>query len=98
MRKHALRVACLTLLVLLARQAGAAAASLTERFEHTYPLRAGGELSLANVNGSVAIAVWDRQEVQVMAEKKVRAGKAEDAKRLLAQLRIDVAPGPGKLR
>jgi DUF4097 and DUF4098 domain-containing protein YvlB len=37
----------------------------TERFEQTYPFNANGKIALSNVNGSVTIDVWDRNEVKV---------------------------------
>ena len=49
------------------------AAILEERFEHTYPLPAGGAFALDNVNGDVAVVRWDRPEVRVTAVKHVVA-------------------------
>lgn len=50
--------------------ASASAASPTKAvFERTLPLHAGGALRLTNVNGSVQIAGWDREEVEVRAVK-----------------------------
>ncbi len=43
---------------------------LREDFQQTYPLSSSGRLSLENLNGSVRIAVWDRDEVQVNAVKR----------------------------
>ncbi len=37
----------------------------TEKFDKTYPLSANGRLSLSNVNGSVVVEAWDRNEVRV---------------------------------
>src|SRR5215211_5435879 len=42
---------------------------LTEEFHQTYPLAAGGRVSLENINGSVRITAWDRSEVKVDAVK-----------------------------
>jgi DUF4097 and DUF4098 domain-containing protein YvlB len=42
---------------------------VTEEFHHTYPLSAGGRVSLNNVNGEVHITGWDRDEVKVDAVK-----------------------------
>lgn len=36
-----------------------------ETFEQTYPLTANGRVRVSNVNGSIAIGVWDRNEVKV---------------------------------
>ena len=41
----------------------------TDRFEQTYPLNANGKVSVSNVNGSIKIEAWDRQEVKIEAIK-----------------------------
>jgi DUF4097 and DUF4098 domain-containing protein YvlB len=43
---------------------------LTEEFHQTYPLSADGRVSLENINGSVRISAWDRNEVKVDAVKR----------------------------
>src|SRR6266567_2352463 len=43
----------------------------TQEFHQTYALAAGGRVALANINGSVHISGWDRNEVKVDA---VRTG------------------------
>ena len=37
----------------------------TEHFDQTYPLTANGRVSLSNVNGSVTVEAWDRNEIRV---------------------------------
>jgi len=60
----------------------------TERFEQTYPLSANGRVSVSNINGSITVEAWDRNEV------KLEAVKTADSKETLAevQLRIDAKP------
>jgi hypothetical protein len=41
----------------------------TQVFDRIYPLRSGGSFTLANVNGSVHVEGWDRNEVEVRAIK-----------------------------
>ena len=41
-----------------------------EDFQQTYPLTANGRVILENLNGGVRIRVWDRNEVQVTAQKR----------------------------
>jgi hypothetical protein len=94
--RHDKTIALALSLVVLA--AAAQAETLTENFAKTYPLAANGSLSLKNVNGNVTFEAWDRNEVQVNAEKKVKAGNAEDARKLLGQLGIDVQAGPSAIR
>lgn len=45
---------------------------LREEFHQTYPLSPGGRVSLENINGSVRVAAWDRNEVKVDAVKLAR--------------------------
>jgi DUF4097 and DUF4098 domain-containing protein YvlB len=88
---------CLTLIA--AALAGAAhAATLKETFDKSYPFSAGGTLTLRNVNGAVTLEAWDRNEVRVEAEKEVKAGSDDAAKKIMAQVKIDVQPGAGGLR
>lgn len=54
----------------------AASAKVTEKFSQTYPLAAGGKVSLGNMNGDVEIVAWDRPEVAVEAEKSAKDEEA----------------------
>jgi hypothetical protein len=45
------------------------ASGATKIFERTLPLEPGGALTLANVNGSVEVQGWGRNEVQIHAVK-----------------------------
>jgi hypothetical protein len=78
-----LRPASLALALLLG--ATAASAKVTEKFSQTYPLDANGSIHLENVNGSVEIVAWDKNEVALEAEKSARTD--EGLARI--QLRID---------
>jgi DUF4097 and DUF4098 domain-containing protein YvlB len=87
----------------LALLAGAAVHGVTlkERFDQTVPLhggRGGSEVRLSNVNGGVTFEAWDRDEVRIEAEKHVRAGSDETARKIMAKIRIEVTPGPSGLR
>lgn len=42
----------------------------SEEFHQTYPLTAGGRVSLSNINGAVRVKGWDRNEVRVDAVKR----------------------------
>jgi hypothetical protein len=57
--------------ILLAMIAGCCVPSFAydETFHHVYPLGAGGSFVLENVNGSVHVDGWDRDEVEVSAVK-----------------------------
>lgn len=56
----------------------------TERFEQTYPLSANGKVSVSNVNGSITIDTWDRNEV------KLEAVKTADDKERLTEVEIKI--------
>lgn len=55
-------------------------------FHYSYPLKAGGRLSLENFNGSVEIAGWDQDTVDISGSKYGSTPEARDA------VKIDVAP------
>ncbi len=86
-----LSLAALAALVLTAADASqaqrAAGPELTEEFHQTYPLAAGGRLSLSNINGTVKVQVWERAEVKVDAVKR-----AHTPERLReAQIKVDAS-------
>lgn len=56
----------------------------TERFEQTYPLNANGRVSVGNVNGSITVEAWDRNEV------RLEAVKTADTKENLADVQIKI--------
>src|SRR5580704_2918263 len=58
-------------------------------FEHSYPLSPGGSFLLENVNGSVQVDGWDRDEVEVEAVKTSNADGQD-----LERVKIDVDSGP----
>lgn len=95
MKRKALSLAILSLVMVAS--VARADDTVTEKFSKTYPLAANGSLSLKNVNGGVTFEAWDRAEVQLQAEKKVKAGDDAEAREILRQIRIDVVPGPSKL-
>ncbi len=79
--------------------AGAAGAeTLTEKLDRTVPLQPGSQVRLSNVNGAVTLEAWDRNEVRIEAEKKVKAGDADVARKYMAQLKIDITQGADGLK
>src|SRR5687768_18562091 len=55
-----------------------------EKFEQTYPLSKNGNVSVSNVNGSITVEAWDRDEV------RLEATKIADSKETLADVEIKV--------
>jgi len=68
MRRTALHVVVLVAAAVLA----APSFAFDETFQQTYPLPTGGSFRLQNVNGSVHLSGWDREEVQIRAVKSAR--------------------------
>src|SRR5687768_5382145 len=56
----------------------------TERFDQIYPLNSNGRVSVSNVNGSITIDTWDRNEV------KLEAVKTADDRERLAEVEIKI--------
>ncbi len=83
--KHSRRATWLGIVLgIVAATIPALASDFTEHFSKTYPVTANVRVSLKNVNGSVEINGWDRNEVQVVATKHANSQEK------LARLRIDV--------
>lgn len=55
-----------------------------EKFEQSYPLSANGRVAVSNVNGSIVVEAWERNEV------KLEAVKIADTKEALADVQIKV--------
>jgi hypothetical protein len=61
-------------------------------FQQTYPLAAGGSFVLENVNGSVQVEGWDRNEVEVRAVKMAERNPED-----VEDVKIDVESNPGQV-
>ncbi|MGH9781391.1 MAG: DUF4097 family beta strand repeat-containing protein [Candidatus Acidiferrales bacterium] len=64
------------------------ASASTKIFDQTYPLQPGGMFSLANVNGSVQVDGWDRNQVEVRAVKTA-LHNSEDLDRVQISVQSD---------
>src|SRR5690349_9911063 len=62
----------------LACLATGAFAKVTEKFAQTYPLAANGSIQVENVNGTIEIIAWDKNEVSLEAEKSARSQEGLD--------------------
>ena len=60
----------------------------TEKFEQSYPITANGRVSVSNVNGSIVVEAWDRNEV------RLEATKIADSRETLADVEIKVDSRP----
>jgi hypothetical protein len=68
-------------------------ATLTETFEKTLPFTSGNLVSVLNQNGEIEIETWDREEIEIIAYKKVRAKNAEHAEKMMQELEIYIEAG-----
>jgi hypothetical protein len=59
-----------------------------EDFHNTYPLKAGGRLTVENMNGSVEITGWEKDSVDIIGTKYAATES------LLKSVRIDIAATP----
>ncbi len=82
MHRAALGLAVVTAAAILA----APCFAIDDVFQQTYPLRAGGSFELQNVNGSVRVSGWGRDEVEVYAKKSARQNEGD-----LKRVTIEVA-------
>lgn len=64
----------------------------TERFEKSYPLNANGRVNISNINGSIVVEAWDRNEV------KFEYTKTADSKERLADVEIEIDARPEYFR
>ncbi|MGH9747644.1 MAG: DUF4097 family beta strand repeat-containing protein [Candidatus Acidiferrales bacterium] len=78
--------------VMIVATPGFAAATNHQVFEQIYPLPPGGSFLLENVNGSVQVDGWDRNEVEVEAVKTANTDGQD-----LESVRIDVDSGPSQV-
>jgi DUF4097 and DUF4098 domain-containing protein YvlB len=67
-------------------------ATTDQLFDKIYPLSAGGNFQLDNINGSVQVEGWDRDEVEVSAVKTALNDPGD-----LDQVQIDVESVPGQV-
>jgi DUF4097 and DUF4098 domain-containing protein YvlB len=88
MLRHASRATAL-LVLLLAVVWAAPSYAISKEFNQSYPLQPGGSFELQNVNGTVEVQGWDRNEVEVHAVKTAKAKESD-----LERVSIDVEARP----
>ncbi len=69
----------------------ASAANVSESFQQTVALAPGGSFELSNVNGSIDVIPWDRDEVEIRAVKRAGSQARLDA------IEINVREEPGRV-
>src|SRR5271168_3908862 len=88
MARRALCIAAFLTLV-LATASAVPCFAISKEFNQTYPLQPGGSFELQNVNGTVDVQTWDRDEVEVRAVKTAKHQESD-----LALVSIDVEAKP----
>ncbi len=63
--------------------------AISKEFNQSYPLQPGGSFELQNVNGTVEVQGWDRNEVEVRAVKTAKQ-KESDLERV--SIEVDAKP------
>jgi len=63
--------------------------AISKDFNQSYPLQPGGSLELQNVNGTVDVQGWDRNEIEVHAVKTAK-NKESDLERV--SIEVDARP------
>ncbi len=96
-RRHNLVRAIAPVLALFALSACggmALTATATDEWTHTYPLAAGGEVSIENTNGRVEVDAADGETVEIHAERIAKAATEAGARELLPRITIneDIKP------
>src|SRR5690349_24072017 len=76
MLRRSVSLSALFMLVLAAISAPTCLA-ISKEFNQTYPLQPGGTFELQNVNGTVDVQVWDRDEVEVRAVKTAKRKESD---------------------
>ena len=77
------------LVLVLATASAAPCFAISKEFNQTYPLQPGGTFELQNVNGTVDVQSWDRDEVEVHA---VKTAKHKESDLELVSIDVDAKP------
>jgi DUF4097 and DUF4098 domain-containing protein YvlB len=88
---HRLASRSVALVILLAATIWAVPShAITKEVNQSYPLQPGGSFDLQNVNGTVEVQGWDRNEVEVHAVKTAKERESD-----IDRVAIDVDAKPG---
>lgn len=96
--KHSRRYFNLLLVLLFGLTGMTYAGTLEKTVKKEASLKYGGEVVLDNVNGKITIEGWDREEVSVIAEIRVRDRNEDRAQELLDEIEIDFDERRGEIR
>ena len=77
---------------------GLAAGKAQDEWTRTYKAGAGSRLELINVNGRITAEASDGTEIELRAERSVKAATDEGAKELLGRIEMREEVGPDRVR
>ncbi len=85
------RAVCFTAFfgMVLATVAAVPCRAISKEFNQTYPLQPGGSFELQNVNGTVDVQGWDRDDIEVHA---VKTAKHKESDLELVSIDVDAKP------
>jgi len=86
-------ISSIIILAILAFQHTSMASTVRETFQKNITFESGGFLSLTNTNGDIEIISWEKNEVEIIAYKKVRAENRETAEKLMQKLEVEIQEG-----
>lgn len=69
-----------------------------DEWSRSYPLSAGAQLDIININGRITAEASDGSAVEVRAERTARASDDESAKALLGEIEMREEVGEGRVR
>jgi DUF4097 and DUF4098 domain-containing protein YvlB len=75
--------------MVLATVAAVPCCAISKEFNQTYPLQPGGSFELQNVNGTVDVQGWDRDDIEVHA---VKTAKHKESDLELVSIDVDAKP------
>ncbi len=87
MRKNSISI-WLMLLILFFYSVSAWSIDERKKFQKTVDFKSGGLLTLTNTNGFVEIESWNKNQVEIIAEIKVRGGSRSDQKDFIDKVEI----------
>ena len=73
------------------------AVRLKETWHKTFHARSGITFVLGNTNGSIEVEGWDREEIDILAEIKIKAPSKSKAQKLLNHLHFDIDEGDDRI-
>src|SRR6516225_11271884 len=89
MPRHAFRVTAVCFFFVLAALWAVPSYAISKDFNQTYPLQPCGTCELQNVNGTVDVQGWDRNEVEIHA---VKTAKQQESDLERVSIEVDARP------